>query len=186
MNAKRRQAGQKSIYHVVRTRTVLYAAIIVAVGAVMLYALATRRDEAVDIIHDRNPLFVRLSDGALRNGFNVRVLNKSLESKSFALKVSGLPGAHVEVIGSATHFGGYPVIKVGPDQSREVRVLVTVHRRLARQASIPLTFTIIPATDGTTASARDHFFLDREAAICARQALETTLPTAISLRRRRK
>jgi polyferredoxin len=46
----------------VRARTVLYAAIIGAV-AIMLYALATRSSEGISVIHDRNPMFVRLSSG---------------------------------------------------------------------------------------------------------------------------
>jgi polyferredoxin len=124
----------------------------------MTYTFATRRNDAVSVIHDRNPLFVRLSDGSLRNAFAVRILNKTLEIQSFVLKVSGLADADVEVIGSAARSGGDPVIEVGPDQSREVRVLVTEHQRLAPQASVPLTFTIVPATGGTMVSAGDHFF----------------------------
>jgi cytochrome c oxidase accessory protein FixG len=158
VNIKRRQEGQKPFYRIVRTRTVLYAVIIAVVGALMTYTFATRRNDAVSVIHDRNPLFVRLSDGSLRNAFAVRILNKTLETQSFVLKVSGLADADVEVIGSAARSGGDPVIEVGPDQSREVRVLVTEHQRLAPQASVPLTFTIVPATGGTMVSAGDHFF----------------------------
>ncbi len=46
---------------------------------VMTYTLATRRSDGVSVIHDRNPIFVRLSDGALRNGYTIRILNKTLE-----------------------------------------------------------------------------------------------------------
>ena len=141
-----------------RTRTLLYAAIIVLVGAVMAYALATRRNDAISVLHDRNPLFVRLSDGSLRNAYTVRILNKSLESRAFMLKVSGLPEADVDVIGSSTFFGADPLINVGADQSREARVLVTVRERVPAGASIPITFTIVPKTGGTPVSANDHFF----------------------------
>jgi cytochrome c oxidase accessory protein FixG len=157
INIKRRQQGQKSFYRLVRTRTALYAVIIALIGAVMTYTLATRRNDGVSIIHDRNPLFVRLSDGALRNAFAVRILNKTLEPQSFVLKVAGLPDAEIDVIGSAARSGGDPVIEVGPDQSREVRVLLTSHQRLGPAASVPLTFTIAPENGGTAASAGDHF-----------------------------
>ncbi len=100
---------------------------------------------------------MRLSDGALRNGFAVRILNKTLEPQSFVLKVAGLADAGVDVIGSAARSGGDPVIEVGPDQSREVRVLVTTHQRFGPGASVPLTFTIAPEKGGTAASAGDHF-----------------------------
>ncbi len=157
INIKRRQQGEKPFFRLLRMRTVLYAVIIALVGAVMTYTLATRRNDGISIIHDRNPLFVRLSDGALRNAFAVRILNKTLEPQSFVLKVAGFADAEVDVIGSAARSGGDPVIEVGPDQSREVRVLVTTHQRFGPGASVPLTFTIAPEKGGTAASAGDHF-----------------------------
>ena len=157
LNIKRRQQGLSPFYRIVRTRTVLYAVIIAVVGAVMLYALATRRNDAVSVIHDRNPLFVRLADGSLRNAFTVRILNKSLEARTFALSVTGLESADIDVIGSSSFSGANPLFEVGPDQSREVRVLVTAREPIAAGASIPIIFSIMPRTGGTAASASDHF-----------------------------
>jgi len=157
LNIKRREQGLAPVYRLLRTRTVLYAAIILLVGAVMTFALATRRSDGISVIHDRNPLFTRLSDGAVRNGFAIRVLNKTVEPQSYALKVSGLPDAAVEVIGSDGKSGADPVINVGPDQTREMRVLVTTHQPLPPDASIPLTFSIVPVSGGVAANATDHF-----------------------------
>ncbi len=157
INIKRRQHGEKPFYSIIRTRTVLYAAIIVVVGAVMTYALATRHDDAINILHDRNPLFVHLSDGSLRNAYTLRILNKSLEGRSFVLTVTGLPESDIDVIGSSSFIGANPLIEVGPDQSREVRVLVTARERVPA-ASVPVTFTIAPKTGGTPISVNDHFF----------------------------
>ena len=157
INIRRRRAGQQPFYKILRSRTVLYAVIIALVGSVMSYALATRRDDGVDVLHDRNPLFVRLADGAVRNAYAVRILNKTVAPQAFVLKVSGLADANVSVIGGTTRSGGDWVVDVGPDQSREVRVLVTTHQKLGPEASIPLTFTVMSESDGTTASASDHF-----------------------------
>ncbi|MGC1446913.1 MAG: cytochrome c oxidase accessory protein CcoG [Xanthobacteraceae bacterium] len=157
LNIKRRQQGQQPVYNLVRTRTLLYAAIIALVGAVMTFTLATRRNDGISIIHDRNPLFVRLSDGAVRNGYAIRILNKTVEPQSYTLKVSGLPEAAIEVIGTDGQSQGEPVVNVGPDQTREMRVLVTTHQQLAPDASIPLTFSIVSTTGGAVASAADHF-----------------------------
>ncbi len=157
INIKRRQQGQQPVYNLVRTRTLLYAAIILLVGAVMAFTLATRRSDGISVIHDRNPLFVRLSDGAVRNGYAIRILNKTVEPQSYTLKVSGLADAAIEVIGSDAQSKGEPVVDVGPDQTREMRVLVTTHQQLAADASIPLTFSIVSTTGGAVASAADHF-----------------------------
>ncbi len=158
INIHRRQQGEKPFYRIVRTRTVLYAAIIAVVGAVMTYALVTRHNDSVSVIHDRNPLFVHLSDGSLRNAYALRILNKSLEGRSFLLKVAGLRNADIDVMGSSTFYGADPLVEVGPDQSREIRVLVTERERVAPAASMPITFTIVPRDGGTSASASDHFF----------------------------
>ena len=110
------------------------------------------------MLHDRNPLFVRLSDGSLRNAYTVRILNKSLDQRTFVLSVAGLPDADIDVIGSSSFSGSHPLIEVGPDQSREVRVLLTVREQIAPRASIPITFAIVPKAGGHEASAGDHFF----------------------------
>jgi cytochrome c oxidase accessory protein FixG len=158
INIKRRQQGQTPSYSIIRPRTVLYAVIIVVVSGLMSYALATRRNDAVDVLHDRNPLFVRLSDGSLRNAYAVRILNKSLKGKTFVLSITGLPDADLDVIGSSRFSGANPLISVGPDQSREVRVLVTAREQTPPGASIPIIFTIAPVSGGTAVSAADHFF----------------------------
>jgi polyferredoxin len=123
----------------------------------MLYTLATRQSEGISVIHDRNPMFVRLSDGELRNGYTVRILNKSLERRSFVLTVDGLPDIDLKVVGDTVTAGRTVVIAVGPDQTHELRALVSTHSPLQPAASIPLTFRITDAETGRQASAVDHF-----------------------------
>ena len=105
VNLERRIAGEPPVQKIVRTRTVFYAAIIAAVGGIMLYALLTRHAFDVSVIHDRNPVFVRMADGAIRNGYTMRILNKQLETRRFALSVDGIAGAVVEIVGLAAGFG---------------------------------------------------------------------------------
>jgi len=156
-NIRARQQGGKTSYQFVRTRTVLYAAIIAVVGGVMAYTLATRHAQALTVIHDRNPLFVRLSDGSVRNGYAVHIANKHRESQNFVLQVTGLAGADVETIGSERNAEGEPVVAVGPDQTRQVRVIVTTRQPLEPEASIPLTFSILTASGEVGATATDRF-----------------------------
>ena len=156
-NIKLRQEGKPAVYKPVRSRTLLYAAVIVLVGAVMLYTLATRASEGLSVIHDRNPVFVRLSNGELRNGFTVRILNKALETRSFALTVEGLSDLDLRVVGEAAGSGRMTLITVGPDQTHELRALVSTHATLPPAASVTLTFSITDVKTGAKASASDHF-----------------------------
>jgi polyferredoxin len=157
LNIKRRQAGERTFVRIVRARTVLYVAIIAAVGAIMLYALATRYTESISVIHDRNPVFVRLADGELRNGYTVRILNKLLATRNFVLSVEGLSDIDLRVAGIDGNNGRTVVVSVGPDQTREVRALVSTYQTLPPAASIRMTFRITDETTGRQATAVDNF-----------------------------
>ena len=156
INVQRRLTGQKPVINVIRWRTVLYAAVIVLVSGIMLYSLATRQTTAVNVIHDRNPIFVRLSDGGIRNAYTLRILNMRREPRSFQLTVENLPGSVVHVLGSREVEAGSPVLEVGPDQTREFRVLVTEYAGFLKN-STAITFVARDVASGETATASDYF-----------------------------
>jgi cytochrome c oxidase accessory protein FixG len=156
LNIQRRLEGQTPVVRIVRMRTILYVAIIALVGGVMLYALATRNHAGISVIHDRNPVFVTLADGGIRNAYTVRLINKRRESRFYVLSLRGLDAAHLEVIGEGMGAPDKPLVEIGPDQTRELRVLVTLHGH-PPAASIPITFQIVDPANRDTASASDHF-----------------------------
>ncbi len=157
INIARRAEGKAPIYRIIRPRTLIYAGIIALVGSVMLYALLTRSLLDISVRHDRNPLFVTLSDGSIRNAHTVHLLNKRHDTSTVALDVEGLPDAEVRVVGLDAAGPGKPVVEVGPDQGREVRVLVTVPATSKVDQSTPLTFRATDTATGETAVATDHF-----------------------------
>ena len=156
INMQRRREGKPPIYRIVRPRTVIYTAAIAIVGSIMLYTLATRATMDVNVLHERNPLFVLLSDGGVRNDYTVRILNKGAQ-RSFAIEVSGLPGATIRVAGIEAAPGAKPVVEVGQDQTREVRLSVQVGPADLPKTSRDLEVTITDTAGGGRASARDHF-----------------------------
>jgi cytochrome c oxidase accessory protein FixG len=157
INIHRREEGKAPIYRFIRPRTIIYMVIIVAVAGLMGWTLATRGHTGVAVIHDRNPLFVPLTDGGYRNGYTVRLLNKRLDPTDYVLSVSGLPGAKMEAIGIETYEDGSPVITVRPDTTREVRVLVTSPPGADIDDSTPITFTVTDPKTGETDTASDFF-----------------------------
>jgi polyferredoxin len=156
INMQRRREGKAPIYRIIRPRTLIYAAAIGIVGSIMLYTLATRATMDVNVLHERNPLFVQLSDGGVRNDYTVRILNKGGQ-RSFALEVSGLPSAILRVAGIAAGRDGKPVIEVGQDQTREVRLSVQVGPGDLPKTSRDIEIAIIETAGGGRAVARDHF-----------------------------
>ena len=157
LNIKERIEGNPAFFKLVRMRTVLYAGIITVVGGIMVYTLATRDTEGISVIHDRNPMYVRLSDGEIRNAFTIRILNKSLETRSFVLTVDGLTDLDLKVVGDVVTTGRMVVVAVGPDQTHELRALVSSYTPLPPGGSVPLTFRITEMRTGKQAVAVDHF-----------------------------
>lgn len=156
INMQRRREGKAPLYRIIRPRTLTYAAAIAIVGGIMLYALATRTTMDVNVLHERNPLFVQLSDGGVRNDYTVRILNKGAQ-RSFAFEVSGMPGATIRVAGIDASPDGKPVIEVGQDQTREVRLSVQVGPSDLPKTSRDIDIAIADMAGGGRASARDHF-----------------------------
>lgn len=156
INIARRKAGQPPLYRILRPRTIAYAVLIAGVAGIMLYALATRAMLDINVLHDRNPVAVRLADGSVRNAYTVRLLNKH-DARTVTLDVEGPERATVHVVGQDSAAAGRPQIVVGRDRTAEWRVLVTAPAPAAK--SMPLTVRVTDTASGETASAIDHFVL---------------------------
>jgi cytochrome c oxidase accessory protein FixG len=117
----------KNPINLLRPRTLWYAGIISIVGGLMLYTLLTRSPQELSVIHDRNPLFVQLSDGTIRNGYNITILNKSHEDRSYRLHVIGIENANIRIQSgndtSTTH------IPVFANSAGHFRVFITAPKQ---------------------------------------------------------
>jgi cytochrome c oxidase accessory protein FixG len=65
----------KPIYK--RPRVIVYGTILVMAMAVLVYGISTLAIMDFKILHDRQPLFVKLSDGSIRNKYELKVMNKT-------------------------------------------------------------------------------------------------------------
>ncbi|QGM44787.1 cytochrome c oxidase accessory protein CcoG [Methylocystis heyeri] len=157
MNVKRRACGQPAIYKPIRARTVLYAALIAGIGGFMIFTLATRANLHLSVLHDRNPLTVKLSDGGVRNAYTIHVANMNPEPRRFVLEVAGAAGAQMEAVGAPRDAEGRIVLDVGADQTREARILLTIHGGPADRKPLPLEFSMREIETGRSVTARDAF-----------------------------
>jgi cytochrome c oxidase accessory protein FixG len=94
-----RGAGEKPVYKLVRPRTVYYAAALVLVSGLMLWGLATRTTLDLHVLRDRNPMFVRLHDGSVRDGYTLKIANRSFEPKTLQVTFEGIQGAKLKTPG---------------------------------------------------------------------------------------
>ena len=122
----------------------------------MLYTLATRSSMDVNVLHDRNPLFVLLSDGGVRNNYTVRILNKG-PKRTFTLSVSGLDGAQLHIPGTEPRADGKLAVEVGEDQTQEIRLSVQVKSAALPPGPVQIEIRATDPATGESAGAEDHF-----------------------------
>ncbi|MAE51831.1 MAG: cytochrome c oxidase accessory protein CcoG [Micavibrio sp.] len=89
--------GGEERFRFIRPRTIYYSAIIAIVGSIMLYALIFRSPLELHVLHDRNPVFVQLSSGEIRNGYTIKILNKTHQFQTYDLTLDGLDNAQINV-----------------------------------------------------------------------------------------
>ncbi|MGO9484616.1 MAG: cytochrome c oxidase accessory protein CcoG [Rhodomicrobium sp.] len=155
-NLKAESHGDRVPFRLIRPRTILYTAAFLLVGALMLFGLTHKTVLDVNVVPDRNPLFVQVSGGGIRNGYTVRILNKKHGVHKFEIAVTGLKNPSLSYVGIEA---GEPPIDVKSDDVRAVKVYVTVPPEEA--ATMPpqanIGFTVRDTVDGTV-TARDTNF----------------------------
>ncbi|MCC2098651.1 MAG: cytochrome c oxidase accessory protein CcoG, partial [Hyphomicrobiales bacterium] len=155
---KARMAHETPTYRLIRPRTILYTVVIAAVGLFMLWSLLGRAELGITAQHDRNPLYVTLSDGSIRNGYTLRLLNKRLERRSFRIETFGIENARLDAEGAIEELGGRSfIVTAEPDVSKEVRVHVSAPRAKVKPGSHRITFRLSDLDSGRSVTVRDNF-----------------------------
>jgi cytochrome c oxidase accessory protein FixG len=88
--------------HVFRPRTMVYTALWSFVGIGLIVALFIRSDIDMTVAPVRNPTYVTLSDGSIRNVYEIKLRNKHGEERPFQLSVAGDPGLSLQIEGSTS------------------------------------------------------------------------------------
>lgn len=95
-NALARGYDAKKMWRrVLRPRTLVYAAALLAIVGVTVDALATKNPLKADVIRDRGPLAREVAPGVLENVYRVQLMNTDETPRQFTLRAEGLPGLKV-------------------------------------------------------------------------------------------
>lgn len=154
-NADRRQAGLAPRWRPIRARTLIYVAVMAVIAGLMGWSLLTRSSIDLNVLRDRNPTFVRLSDGSVRNAYTIRVLNKTNAARGFELRSEGLPLA-LDVVGGAVEPSGAIRFELEADGVRTLRVLARHAADGLPAGRAPVTF-VVEAEDGAELAVKSIF-----------------------------
>jgi cytochrome c oxidase accessory protein FixG len=119
----RERSGQppRSVWaHVFRVRTVLYTVLWAGVGVGLVVALFLRAPIDVNVTPVRNPTFVTLSDGGVRNAYDLRLRNMQGEDARFAIAVTSTARLALALEGEAGL-----TVTVPANQTKSQRVYLT-------------------------------------------------------------
>jgi cytochrome c oxidase accessory protein FixG len=106
--------------HIFRPRTILYTTLWSAVGVALIVALFLRSPIDFSVTPERNPLFVTLSDGSIRNAYEIRLRNKNAEDRPFLLSITSDAPLALSLEGRESY-----VVTVPADETLTQRVYVT-------------------------------------------------------------
>ena len=132
--------GKRARVRLIRPRTMIYAALLTVVAAIMAGAMLTRSTLELSILRDRSPLFVQLSDGEIQNAYTLKVLNKTHEAVRYAISIENLANAQIAIVGDETHSG---TIAVGTDSVGTFRVLVRAPRGSITRHSVAVHLRLV-------------------------------------------
>jgi polyferredoxin len=95
-DAEREKAGgapRPAWKALLRPRTVTYFSVWAAIGLGMLFLLGNRAHTAISAAPDRNPPYMLMSDGSVRNAFTLKLRNMEGRPRPMRVVLEGLPGA---------------------------------------------------------------------------------------------
>lgn len=98
-NFDRREQNKPSQIKIFRPRVLIYSAILTTIAVLTLYNLLNKSEVDVNVLRDRNPVFVSLANGDIRNGYTLKVLNMAQDSQRYKIAVEGLLDYHLNIVG---------------------------------------------------------------------------------------
>jgi cytochrome c oxidase accessory protein FixG len=128
-------------YKFIRARTIYYGVALMLVSGLMLWGLLTREPVVFDVLRDRNPTFVHLHDGGVRDGYTLKVANRTFERQIFTVTVKGLAAYTLKTPGDPASASAL-TMTVEPNQVGSMRLLVSAPPSAVTSTDLPVTFQI--------------------------------------------
>ena len=154
---EREKAGEpprKLWRHVFRLRTMIYVALWGAVGVGLMVALFIRTDIGLSVSPVRNPTYITLSDGSIRNAYDLRLRNMKADDTMFLITADGEEGIELKIEG----VDGVRV-NADADETTKFRLYLTSPRgsALSSMQSSPVRIRIEDEASGASAFADTVF-----------------------------
>lgn len=134
-----------------RPRVMAYMIIcLLSIGAIV-YGLANIPALEMYVVHDRQPLYVQMSDGSIQNGYTVKIMNKLPDELDVRVTVEGLDNAVYVDLPEVVRLKSTKVI---PFQMR-----IKVMKEHLTDEKIPIRFKVVAVDDPSITEESETFFV---------------------------
>src|SRR5579883_1595250 len=148
---KDRAEGRPPSVRLIRPRVLIYLGVLLIGAGVLVAGLMMRSHIGLSVAHDRAPLFVRLENGDLRNGYTVLLINKDRKPAEFRLSVTSFPSARLVLPETSSTPQKVLTLTMPPDTVQSVRVLVQGQPDHLEDGREPLDFVLRNTATGEQA-----------------------------------
>ncbi|EMR13549.1 type cbb3 cytochrome oxidase biogenesis protein CcoG [Methylophaga lonarensis MPL] len=135
-----RYASYKELHHnhdsipvFKRPRVMIYGLILMISFGGVVYGFTHLSPTEFQVVPERQPLFVQLSDGSIQNKYTLRLLNKTQHPIEVQYRISGLEGATLHGLDDLVH--------IEPGRINQLTAFVRLEEDAVNQAISPLIFT---------------------------------------------
>jgi len=122
-----------------RPRVLVYAAIMTLALGGIVYGLASLSTLEMNVLHERQPLFVQQSDGSIQNRYTLKLLNKTADPLRLAITARGLPDLVLA--------GAEEPVEIAPGRVSSIVVFLRVPGAALGAAYSPVTFEVTATGD---------------------------------------
>ncbi len=112
--------------HWKRLKVLGYGGALAGMSALLVYSIASRVEFDQAVSQVRQPLYVLLSTGEIRNRYQLHISNRTAQDETYQLSVRGIPV-------DAADFGNFPQVLVKSGKSLQVQASVKLSPQQARQ-----------------------------------------------------
>ncbi len=151
-----RQGGKSAPIwsRIFRPRVILYTALWSVVGLGLLFALFIRSDIDISVAAIRNPVYVTMSDGSIRNAYDLRLRNKEGDERTYRISLTSDALLRINVEGTDE-----TRVTVPADETylQRIYVIARPDDPASREESTTLRIWVEDVDSGERASASTRF-----------------------------
>lgn len=134
-----------------RPRVIVYSTILFLAFSGIAYGLLTLGGMSISVIHERQPLFVRLSDGSIQNKYTMKIVNTTDKPLKLSIEAEGIEG--LTIVGENKPVE-VPVSKVKP-----VMILLKAPQKSLKKKNMPIYFEVHDLNDKSVESEYKSMFI---------------------------